>query len=128
MQLLLETHAFLWFANGDDRLSRQARSAIADPANAVFISAGSLWEMAIKISLDKLRLTQPLDVWVGQQLVDNEMTVLGIRVSHLARVAALPFHHRDPFDRLLVAQAEVEQLKLVSEDVVMDTYGVERLW
>lgn len=128
MKLLLDTHAFLWFIGGDERLSLTARTLIEDGANDAFLSVASLWEMAIKISLGRLQLAQPFEVFIPHQLSLNRVGLLGITISHTAKVAILPFHHRDPFDRLLVAQAQVEQMPLVSSDAAFDAYGITRLW
>lgn len=128
MKLLLDTHAFLWFIGGDERLSLTARTLIEDGANDAFLSVASLWEMAIKISLGRLQLAQPFEILIPQQLSLNHIGLLGITISHTAKVATLPFHHRDPFDRLLVAQAQVEQMSLVSNDPAFDAYGITRLW
>lgn len=128
MRLLLDTHAFLWFISGDERLSLTARTLIEDGVNEVFVSVASLWEMAIKISLGRLQLAQPFEVFIPHQLSTNYIGLLGITISHLAKVARLPFYHRDPFDRLLVAQVDVERMSLVSADPVFDAYGITRLW
>jgi PIN domain nuclease of toxin-antitoxin system len=128
MRLLLDTHSFLWFISGSLRISPSARTLIGDPANQPFLSVASLWEMAIKVSLGKLSLGQPFDTLIPQQLSLNGIALLGITISHTAEVARLPFHHRDPFDRLLIAQAITEQMPIVSGDTAFDAYAVTRLW
>ncbi|MGB9754353.1 type II toxin-antitoxin system VapC family toxin [Roseiflexus castenholzii] len=128
MKLLLDTHAFLWFVGGDERLSPSARALIEDMSNDAYLSIASLWEMAIKISLGRLQLAQPFETFIPHQLSLNRIRLLGITISHTAKVSTLPFHHRDPFDRLLVAQAQVEQMPLVSSDAAFDAYGLTRLW
>ncbi len=128
MKLLLDTHSFLWFIGGDARLSPTARRLIEDVTNDVFLSVASLWEMAIKISLGRLQLAEPFETFIPQQLSLNRIGLLGITISHTAKVATLPFHHRDPFDRLLAAQAQVEQMPLASSDPAFDAYGITRLW
>ncbi|HEX7957359.1 MAG TPA: type II toxin-antitoxin system VapC family toxin [Pyrinomonadaceae bacterium] len=128
MRLLLDTHAFLWFLMGDPRLSASARALIQDVANERLLSVGSLWEMAIKTSLGKLALSAPFDVLIPQQLAINGVEPLGISVEHTAVVSTLPFHHRDPFDRLIIAQATVESIPIVSMDTAFDMYAVKRLW
>lgn len=128
MRLLLDTHSFLWFAEGDPRLSAVARALIEDEANDLLVSVASLWEIAIKTSLGKLHLQQPFATLIPTLLQDLEIEPLGIAIDHLAAVGGLPFHHRDPFDRLLIAQAQVERIPLVSSDVILDAYGVDRLW
>ena len=128
MKLLLDTHAFLWFVGGNTRLSTPARSSIEDPANQSFISVASLWEMAVKISLGKLHIEQPYETFIPRQMARNGFHPLPIDVGHAAALISLPFHHRDPFDRLLVAQAKVEHLAVVSRDSMLDAYGITRLW
>lgn len=128
MRLLLDTHSFLWFIGGDEHLSLTARALIEDATNDVFLSVASLWEMAIKISLGRLQLAQPFETFIPQQMSLNRVGVLGITISHIAKVATLPFHHRDPFDRLLIAQALVEQMPIVGRDPEFDAYGITRLW
>lgn len=128
MRLLLDTHAFLWWINDAPDLSAKARKAIADPGNECLLSLASCWEMAIKASIGKLRLAGTVERFIPEQLAANHFGRLDINFRHVARVAALPFHHRDPFDRLLAAQAEEEKLAIVSADPVFQSYGVKRLW
>jgi PIN domain nuclease of toxin-antitoxin system len=128
MRLLLDTHTFLWFIIDDSSLSGNARALIEDSNNNVVLSVASLWEMAIKISLGNLTISQPFNVFMTEQMRLNAIDLLNISIDHAAVVATLPFHHRDPFDRLLVAQAMVERLPIVSVDTVFDAYDVERLW
>jgi PIN domain nuclease of toxin-antitoxin system len=128
MRLLLDTHAFLWFIAGDSRLSQSAKAAISDVQNEAMVSAGSLWELAIKHSQGKLALTQPFLQLVPAQLAQNDIEVLPISLDHLDALITLPFHHRDPFDRLMIAQALVEKATLVSCDRVVDQYPVSTLW
>ncbi len=128
MNVRLDTHTFLWFIAGSKNLSPKARKLIEDEANRVFLSAASLWEIAIKVSLGKLALSEPFETLIPAQLEMNSIEMLGISVSHTSQVASLPFHHRDPFDRLLVSQALTEEIPIVSADEALDTYGVARLW
>jgi PIN domain nuclease of toxin-antitoxin system len=128
VRLLLDTHSFLWFVGGDSSLSVAARLLIEDADNSVLLSAASVWEIAIKVSLGKLHLEQPFDVLIPQQLLVNHIELLGITLQHTAIVARLPFHHRDPFDRLLIAQAIVEQIPVITRDPAFDAYPVQRLW
>ncbi len=127
MKLLLDTHAFLWFASGSKELSARARRAIENPAHIAYLSVASAWEMAIKLSLGKLTLGVPLDDLI-ERGVRTGIVELAVRRAHVLGVATLPWHHRDPFDRLLVSQALVEGLQLVSADVALDRYPVRRLW
>jgi len=128
MNLLLDTHAFLWFIASDPRLSNQAQSLIQTPTNRRLLSIASLWEMAIKLSLGKLTLAQPFDQFIPRQLQLNQIEVLAIELPHLAAVVAMPFHHRDPFDRLLAAQCQIDGLPILSSDPVFDAYSVRRVW
>jgi PIN domain nuclease of toxin-antitoxin system len=128
MRLLLDTHSFLWFVEGSTQLPTSARALIEDATNIAILSVASLWEMAIKVSVGKLTVGQPFDAVISQQLTLNRITLLGISLSHAAAVAVLALHHRDPFDRMLVAQALVEQVPIVSRDPAFDAYGVTRLW
>src|SRR5262245_57878951 len=106
MNLLLDTHSFLWFVTGSLNLSRQARTLIEDPANQPLLSVASLWEMAIKIGLGRLTVEPPFETFISRQLELNGFDLLPIQLRHVAAVITLPFHHRDPFDRLLIAQAQ----------------------
>lgn len=128
MNLLLDTHAFLWFVANDPRLSSQAQSLIQVPANRRLLSMASLWEMAIKVSLGKLTLAQPFGQFIPRQLQLNQIEVLAIELPHLAAVVAMPLHHRDPFDRLIAAQCQVEGLPIVSVDPAFDAYSIRRVW
>jgi PIN domain nuclease of toxin-antitoxin system len=128
MRLLLDTHSFLWFIDGSSQLSTRARQLIEDMANERFLSVASLWEIAIKTSVGKLSLGQPFAALIPHQLSINGIALLGITIRHATAVADLPLHHRDPFDRMLAAQAQVEQLLIVSGDPAFDAYGVTRLW
>jgi PIN domain nuclease of toxin-antitoxin system len=128
MKLLLDTHTFLWWVAASGELSRKARSAVGSVRNECFVSVASGWEIAIKVSLGKLRIDGALDRFLPEQLAANGFQALAIDLKHTARVATLPFHHRDPFDRLLVAQALEEDLAMVTADPVIAKYGVNRVW
>ena len=128
MKLLLDTHAFLWLAGGDRRLSRAARRRIEDARNDKFLSVASIWEMAIKVEIGKLRLDVPLVELVQTGAVDNGIALLPIEKEHAIGVAVLPRHHGDPFDRLLIVQAAQEGMVLVGSDDQFDAYGVRRIW
>ena len=128
MKLLLDTQTLLWFLLDDHRLSGKAREKISDPDALIFVSPASLWEIAIKISLGKYALPEPFEAFWDEQFLTNDFALLPISVSHAARVVNLPFHHRDPFDRLIIAQSLVEGIPLVSCDILFDHYGVERIW
>lgn len=128
MKLLLDTQALIWFAEDDVRLSAKAKEAVEDPQNEVFYSAASIWEMAIKISLGKLRLAVPLDESFQVLLEKNGLEFLPVEFAHAAHVSSLPRHHGDPFDRMLVAQAILGGMRPVSSDEAFDLYPVQRLW
>lgn len=128
MKLLLDTHAFLWFFIGHPSLSGKARASIEDESNEKFFSIASLWEIAIKVSVGKLTLSKPFDEIFPEQLANNGIDLLGITTAHVSAITNLPSHHRDPFDRLLIAQAMTEQMQVVSADAAFDNYGVTRLW
>src|SRR5688572_1222873 len=116
MRLLLDTHALLWFVLGDPLLSSRARALIEDPANDKFVSPVSFWELAIKISTGKYLLHEPLEDFCRRGIDGNGFQILPIEVRHANFLITLPFHHRDPFDRLLIAQAAVERMAIVSID------------
>jgi len=128
MKLLLDTHTFLWFIIGNPNLSVNARALIEGQANEKYFSIASLWEVAIKVSIGKLVLSAPFDTLIPQQLSVNGFELLNLKVPHAAALIKLPFHHRDPFDRLLIAQAMVEQMHIVSIDSTFDAYRITRLW
>ena len=130
MRLLLDTHAFLWFLAGDPSLSSAARTAMEDAGNDLLMSVASLWEMAIKVSIGKLSLPGDYEQFIRSQLATNSIQLLDITLQHAARVSTLPFPvsgHRDPFDRLLIAQALVENIPVVSQDGAFDGYEVRRI-
>ncbi len=128
MRLLLDTHAFLWFILDEPQLSAKADALISDPNNAIEVSPASYWEIAIKISIGKYFLPESYAVFMDREIAANDFRILHIEPKHTAVVSAMPFHHRDPFDRLIVAQATVEQIPIVSGDADLDSYGIARLW
>jgi PIN domain nuclease of toxin-antitoxin system len=128
MNLLLDTHTLLWFALNDPQLSVRAMGLIKDPKNTKVVSPASYWEIAIKISVRKYALSQPFEAFMRSAIDLNGFKYLHIELRHTAALIALPYHHRDPFDRLLIAQAMVEGLSIVGGDVAFDAYPVTRLW
>jgi PIN domain nuclease of toxin-antitoxin system len=128
VRLLLDTHAFLWFAGGDPRLSSRARRRIEDPGHDKFLSVASIWEAATKASLGKLTLSISLDAVIEEGAANNGIALLDVRREHAAAVEHLPLHHRDPFDRMLVCQAMVERMEIVSSDASLDAYPIRRVW
>lgn len=127
-RILLDTHAFLWFALNDSRLSANAKDCMEDPDSDLLFSPASYWEIAIKISIGKYSLPEDFTDFMRDQIDENQLTVLPVSIQHAAAVSSMPFHHRDPFDRLLVAQAIVENVELLSSDEIFDSYPVTRLW
>lgn len=127
MRLLLDTHSFLWFVGGDSQLSTLAQREIADVNNGRYLSIASAWEIAIKANLQKLQLSAPFPIFMNQ-VERNAIDLLPVTLEHLNIVANLPLHHRDPFDRLLIAQALTEGLPIVSADSLFDAYPITRLW
>jgi PIN domain nuclease of toxin-antitoxin system len=127
MDLLLDTHAFIWFLNGDNQLPTTLRNLISDTANRCYLSIASLWEIAIKSSLGKLELQGDFKQIAGF-LNDNDIEVLPITFEHIQRLLQLESHHQDPFDRMIIAQALAENLSLATKDEVFQEYGVTILW
>lgn len=127
MSCLIDTHTFLWFVLADSRLSHKAQ-ALAGTSEVVYVSPASYWEISIKVSLGKYLLSEPFALFMERELRQNDFTILPISVAHAAKVSELPFHHRDPFDRMIAAQALLENISLVSCDKVFDAYGVARVW
>lgn len=127
MTLLLDTQALLWWREGSRRLGPRARAAIEERAVAVFVSAASGWEIAIKLRTGRLRLREPLEVWMPAALESSGFGVLPIAMRHAVAVAGLPDHHADPFDRLLIVQAQIEDLTIVTSDGAFNEYDVRLL-
>jgi PIN domain nuclease of toxin-antitoxin system len=128
MILLLDTCALLWFLSDDPQLSTRAQTAIEDPANVRWLSPISLLEIALKVRLGKLPLRRPFGSLFPAELVANDIHLLPIEARHIEPLTTLPFHHNDPFDRLIAATSLVESMKVVSPDAILDAYGVSRLW
>ena len=128
MKVLLDTHAFLWLIAGDDRLSENARQTFLNTENSLFFSAASLWEICIKKSLGKISLKDGWFQTIQEEMEINTIQWLPIEMTHCAEVTKLPFHHRDPFDRMLIAQAIVEEMKLISRDSPLSNYAIELIW
>ena len=126
--LLLDTHTMLWFFWDDPALSPKAKAAIEEPTNRKLVSIASCWEIAIKAGQGKLKLGSPSRGFLSREVARNNFELLPISLDHVTMVEGLVAHHRDPFDRLLIAQAMVEQLSLVSVDAVFDQCGISRLW
>jgi PIN domain nuclease of toxin-antitoxin system len=128
MRFLLDTQAFLWFVLNDSALSKAASDLIVNPDNDILLSPASYWEIAIKVSIGKYQLPSSFEVWMEHQIQVNELEILPIKVAHAAAIVTLPFHHKDPFDRLLIAQSLVEKIPIISVDIILDNYAVSRYW
>ncbi len=128
MRFILDTHAFVWFISGDTRLNDSARALILDTANERLLSIASLWEMAIKASLGRLKLTLPFPELIERQVRGNAMELLPVLPPHLHELTRLPFHHKDPFDRLIIAQALAEGVPIITRDAAFESYSVTTLW
>lgn len=128
MNIILDTHTFLWFIGGSNRLSSHARDIIEDTSNDRYLSVASLWEMAIKVSIGKLDIPLPFTRLVRQHVVGNSIDLLQIEPEHLDEQRRMPFHHRDPFDRLIIAQAITEEMDVVGRDEAFEAYPIRMVW
>ncbi len=128
MRVLVDTHAWLWMLTRPDRLPAAARDTVGDPATEVLLSAASAWEIAIKYQLGRLPLPEAPTTYVPSRVAASGCTALAIEHAHVLRAGLLPDHHRDPFDRLLVAQGQILGVPLVSGDRALDAYDIDLLW
>ena len=128
MNLLLDTHAVLWFTDDSPQMPDPIKLLIEREDCTKFVSIASVWEIAIKVSMGKLQLSAPIDMFISALFRRNGFLLLPVRVEHTLKVASLPFHHKDPFDRILIAQSLVEPMPIASIDAIFDAYGVERRW
>ena len=128
MRLLLDTHTFLWFIGGDAALSLYARQLIEDRTNERLLSIASLWEMAIKVSVGRLTVPLPFTDLVAEHVYGNAVDLFEILPSHLDVLTTLPFHHKGPFDRIIIAQGQAENIPILSRDPAFDDYAIRRLW
>lgn len=128
MKALIDTHAFLWWLLDADRLSAEGRRLLSDPANEFLLSAASAVELSIKVGQGRLTLPEPVESFVPSRLSSEGFQALSIELGHALRVARLPLIHRDPFDRILVAQAQVENLPILTADPAISRYDVETIW
>ena len=128
MRVLVDTHVFLWWVEGDRALPSKARATLADPENECLISLVSAWELAIKAGLGKIKLALPVKRYIVENVAANGFRMLDIEIAHVGRVETLARHHGDPFDRLLIAQALEEDLPVVTADPIFRKYGVKRIW
>lgn len=128
MNLLLDTHTFIWYLEGHQELSKTCQNLIEERSNINFVSIASFWEIAIKLSIGgKLELSKPFEQ-LNQFAWDNNITILPIRFDHTTVVKSLPFYHKDPFDRIIIAQAIVDEMPILSRDGYFDSYSINRLW
>ena len=128
MRVLLDTQAFLWWISGADRLTARARAVIADRDTEVLVSVASAWEIAIKSATGRLELEGPAETYVPERIRDHGFAVLSVELDHALRAGSLPRHHGDPFDRLLVAQGQVEDVPIITADPLLNLYDVETIW
>jgi len=128
VRLLLDTHRLIWAVDRSSLLGQSTRMALEDTDHAVRLSAATLWEIAIKVGLHKLILSLSYHQWMTQAIADLGIQIAPITVAVADKQISLPYHHRDPFDWLLAAQALAENLQLVSNDSIFDLYGINRLW
>lgn len=128
MNLLLDTHTFIWWADEPEKLSESALKALEDEHNRLILSVVSVWEMQIKAQLGKMKLSLPLKDLIESQQQANELEILPVRIEHVFELDNLPLHHKDPFDRLLLAQSIVENATIVSIDPRLSAYSVSLLW
>jgi PIN domain nuclease of toxin-antitoxin system len=127
MKYIFDTHVFIWYASGDDRLSGTAKSLI-ESFHERFFSIASIWEMAIKVNIGHLQFKRPFDEVIANQMAINQYKLLHVEIEHLFKLSELDLHHRDPFDRLIISQAIVEDIPIVSKDEKFDRYDIERIW
>jgi PIN domain nuclease of toxin-antitoxin system len=128
LRYLLDTHALLWIVEDDPQLGVQAKAIYLDEENEIFISVANIWEMAIKISLTKLEIPGTLSEFVKEHVRGNKIDILSIELNHLYQLENLSYFHKDPFDRLIIAQAIVENIPILSSDIAFDDYPIQRIW
>ncbi|MBV6624158.1 MAG: type II toxin-antitoxin system VapC family toxin [Rivularia sp. (in: Bacteria)] len=128
MKILLDSHVLIWWASSSEKLSKKVYDLINDTSNTLLFSIASVWEMQIKLQLGKLNLNSTLPTLINNQQRVNNLQILPVELTHIYALNNLPSHHKDPFDRLLIAQAIVEQIPLASIDEVFDNYPIQRLW
>ncbi|MEY3759857.1 MAG: hypothetical protein RIR39_1348 [Pseudomonadota bacterium] len=128
MKILLDTHAFIWLDSQPEKLSKKAMDLCQDTDNQLYLSMASLWEMQIKVQLGKLKLKIQLEDMLAIQQQVNDLSVLNFSLAHIFQLQALPFHHNDPFDRIIIAQSMLENMTLISVDEKLQTYNISVLW
>ncbi len=128
MKCIIDTHTLLWIVTDDKKLSPKAREIYLNSENEIYLSLASVWEMAIKSSLGKLTLEKSLEEFIEVHVVNNDIKILKIELAHVLRIENLPFHHRDPFDRLIISQSIEDNLPVLSADRTFDSYKIKRIW
>jgi PIN domain nuclease of toxin-antitoxin system len=128
MKYLLDTHALLWLTTNQPQLSQKVKDIYLNVENEILLSAASLWELAIKSSLGKIHFEKGLEAFIDVHVKGNNIEILKIEIPHVIRIEKLPFHHRDPFDRLIIAQAIENNLRIISSDKTFDKYKIKRIW
>ena len=128
MRALLDTSSFLWFIGGSKKLSAKAREVMENYDNELVMSVASLWEIAIKLSIGKLELSEPFDRLIPEKIEENAIDILQINLSHLSAMMRLPLYHRDPFDRLIIAQGIFEKLPIIACDEAFESYPIDIIW
>lgn len=128
MKYLIDTQVLLWIITDDKRLSKKTKKIFLNSQNTILFSLASLWEIAIKISLKKLVLDDGLPDFINKHIKGNAVEILDIEISHILALENLPFHHRDPFDRLIISQSITENISLISSDKSFDLYSIKRIW
>jgi PIN domain nuclease of toxin-antitoxin system len=128
MRGLLDAHTLIWTVDNPSKLGPSALILVRDLSNELFVSAGTAWELSIKVGLGEMKVSRPFRPWIEQAILDLELSLLPITIPHAEAQANLPHHHGDPFDRLLIAQAFVEGMTIISVDAQFDAYGVTRIW
>ena len=128
MSFLLDTHTVIWYVDQDHLLSKTAHSIITTPTNGLSISAATIWEIGIKTGIGKLHLSRPFRPWIEKAISDLNLRIVPISVEYADAQSKLPYHHGDPFDRMLIAQSLTDATPIVSADAQFDSYGVHRIW
>jgi PIN domain nuclease of toxin-antitoxin system len=128
MDILIDTHTFLWFIEDNYKLSKNAKEIIENENNRKFLSVASAWELGIKYSIGKIQLEQNFNDFIDEQLAVNNINLLPIKLTHIKIVAELSLYHKDPFDRLMIAQAIAENLPIISIDNIFDSYPIKKIW
>jgi PIN domain nuclease of toxin-antitoxin system len=128
MKVLLDTHTFLWWVADDPQISVTAKNIIANPDNDIYLSVVSAWEIIIKVGTGKLSLSEPPEIYIPTRIASNQFEILPVQISHILEIHSLPNFHKDPFDRLLIAQSLVENFSLITVDSAIAQYPVQTIW